>query len=334
MTESALHISVVIPVYNSSQCLAELLRQLTAQLEQIGRSYEIVMVEDSSPDDSWRVIEGLAARYPLLRAIRLMRNTGQAKATLCGLTQVHGQLVFTMDDDLQHRPDQMPALLQALESDPQLDCVFGVFKQKKHAWYRNIGSKAVHWLNKRAFDMPDNLQSSSFRLMRGTVARAVTAHHTENPAILGLILASTSRVQSVTVEHAERYAGRSNYGLGKQFRLAFDSICNVSMLPLRMVTFMGLLCCLLSMLMVVIVLVQYNMHHIGVAGWTTVVILVSFFSGVILLSLGVIGEYLMRIMREARGSPRFLIRQRVGFGSDAAGASAQVLRGLVKGPGR
>ena len=311
MKTTPVEISVVIPVYNSSGCLGELLRQLTQQMEDIGKSYEVILVDDASPDDSWQVIKDLAPQYPMVMAIRLMRNGGQAFATLCGLENARGEIVITMDDDLQHPPDQIPKLLDTLKSTPDTDCVFGYFEEKKHAAYRNLGSRAIRWINARAFGLPSGVRASSFSAIRKQLADAIVMQRTRNPAISVLLYGSTQQIASVPVQHQERFSGESNYTLAKQFRLALDVICNVSMLPLRAVSLLGMTICLLSGVLVAFFLCRYFAGQTGVAGWTTVVILISFFSGVILLSLGVIGEYLVRILREVRGGPRFTIREMV-----------------------
>lgn len=313
MKRSEPDISVVIPVYNSHDCLPELTRQLTEVLGQIGKRYEVILVDDASPDASWSTIESLARQFPCISAIRLMKNGGQAAATVCGMAECRGRIIVTMDDDLQHPPDQLPILLNALESSPETDCVLACFPDKKHAGYRNLGSKMIRWINARAFGLPKDIKSSGFRMMRRQVVEAILAHRTNSPAIGALLFNSTNRVLSVPVEHSERYAGSSNYSLSKQFRLALDNICNVSMLPLRIVSAMGWALCLFSILLVVCVLYRYFSGRIGVAGWTTVVVLLLFFSGTILLSLGVVGEYLVRILREVRGWPRFVTRDKIGF---------------------
>ncbi len=318
METDTVDISIVIPVYNSSDCLPELLRQLTGQLEAMGRPYEVILVDDASPDDSWRVIKELAPHYPKVSAVRLMRNRGQAFATLCGLEHACGRIVLTMDDDLQQSPDQLPKLLDPLESDSELDCVFGYFEEKKHAAYRNLGSRAIRWINARAFGLPRDVRVSSFLAMRRRLADSILQHRTLNPAITALLFSSTRRIASVPIQHNERYAGASNYTLAKQFRLALDVICNVSMLPLRAVSLLGMGICVFSAILVAVFLYRYFTGQIGVAGWTTVVILISFFSGTILLSLGVIGEYVVRILREVRGAPRFNVREM--FRSTAAEA--------------
>jgi len=309
METDAVEISVVIPVYNSSGCLPELLRQLTEQLQSMGKRYEVILVDDASPDDSWRVIKELAPQYPAVTAIQLMRNRGQAFATLCGLEHARGQIVVTMDDDLQQPPDQLPKLLDTLESEPESDCVFGYFEEKKHAAYRNLGSRAIRWINARAFDLPSDVRASSFLAMRKRLADSILQHRTLNPAIGPLLYGSTRRIASVPVQHKERYAGESNYTLAKQFRLALDVICNVSMLPLRAVSLLGMGICVFSAILVAVFLYRYFTGAVGVTGWTTVVVLISFFSGIILLSLGVIGEYIIRILREVRGAPRFTVRE-------------------------
>jgi dolichol-phosphate mannosyltransferase/undecaprenyl-phosphate 4-deoxy-4-formamido-L-arabinose transferase len=312
MAEHSIDLSVVIPVYKSAACLEPLIKQLSEELRETGRTFEVILVDDASPDDSWSVIASLAKQYPFIGAARLMRNRGQQRATICGLSHARGEVVVTMDDDLQHRPDQLPILLSSLDQHPEIDCVFGVYRKKKHAGFRNLGSRALRWVNMRAFGLPRNVRSSSYRVMRRKLVRGILAHRTHNPAVGAELYGSTNRVLSIEIEHADRYAGRSNYSLGKQFALAFDNICNVSMIPLRAVTVIGSVFCLFSVLYVIYTLARYFTGQIGVAGWTTVIILLSFSSGLILLSLGIIGEYLVRVLQEVRQSPLFIERERVG----------------------
>ena len=304
-------LSVVIPVYNSSGCLVELLKELSVVLGKRGRPFEVILVDDASPDNSWEIIRELSNSYPELVAVRLMRNGGQARATLCGLGKARGRIVVTMDDDLQQPPGELPVLLDELEANPNLDCVFGIFPKKEHAFYRNLGSRAIGWVNRRAFGLGKHVHSSSFRAMTFQLASAVVQHGTENPAISALLYSSTRRVKSVPVRHQRRFAGKSNYTLARQMRLAMDNIVNVSMLPLRLVTSLGFGFCLLTVLWIALVLWRYLTGQVSVAGWTTVIILLSFFSGVILLSLGIIGEYLVRVLREVRRAPRFIVRETI-----------------------
>ena len=152
-----------------------LLEQLAGEMKKLGRSYEVVLVDDASPDNTWESVRQLASGDSRITAVQLMRNCGQAIATLCGLSHARGRIVVTMDDDLQHRPDQLPKLLAVLESDPGLDCVFGCFPEKRHTWYRNIGSHVIHWVNSRAFAIPAGVRSSSFRALRRPLVTAMLA---------------------------------------------------------------------------------------------------------------------------------------------------------------
>ena len=286
--------------------------------------FEIVLVDDASPDDSWSVIQGLAATTPNLHAIRLMRNSGQVKATLCGLSHARGEIVITMDDDLQHRPDQLPLMLAELESRPEIDCVFGVFPQKRHAKYRNVGSRVIQWVNKKAFGLSGKLRTSSFRCMRRPLVDVLLTHRTRTPSLLHMIMTSTSRIDWIEVEHADRYAGESNYTIERQLLLAFDNICSVSMLPLRFVSMLGGVSFCLGLAVAAHALIDKLTGSTTVSGWTTVVILVALFSGMILLSLGIIGEYLVRILREVKSGPLYQVREIEIAENHAANTSVEI----------
>lgn len=301
MNENPIDISVVIPVHNSSDCLVELLRQLTDILNKGGRRYEVVMVDDGSTDSSWEVIRTLCGQYALITAIRLMRNFGQVHATMRGLRQARGEIIVTMDDDLQHRPDQLPLLLDALTVNPGVDCVFGWFPEKKHAWYRNLGSRVIQRIMAGVFRLPEGVHVSSYRAMRRRLVDALLAYRTTNPVISTLVFSSTRNIVSIPIEHGARHAGRSSYSLGKQLHLALDAICNVSMLPLRALSVMGATICFLCFIFILSVLYRYFQHRIMVPGWTTLSISVAFFCGLTLVGLGIVGEYLVRILREVRG---------------------------------
>ncbi len=216
-----------------------------------------------------------------------------------------------MDDDLQHPPEEVPRLIQYMEEHKEMDCAFGCFATKKHAGYRNFASQIIRKVNAWSFRLPKDIHASTFRIMRNSVAKAVSANQTSCPSITALIYGTTQRVISLPVRHDARYAGRSNYTLAKQFRLAFDNICNVSMLPLQAVSVFGMSMCGFSLVYALIVFLKYTFGRISIQGWTTLTILVAFFSGIILLSLGIIGEYLVRVLREVRGEPQYVVRRTV-----------------------
>jgi dolichol-phosphate mannosyltransferase/undecaprenyl-phosphate 4-deoxy-4-formamido-L-arabinose transferase len=313
-------ISVVIPVYRSGRWLGDLARAIGDALRPQCREYEIIFVDDCSPDDSWDIVAALAEADPKVKGLHLMYNEGQTRATLCGLAHASGDVVITMDDDFQHPPDEIQKLLAALREHPELDCVLGCFEEKHHVFYRNLASRLVHKINERAFRLPPGVTSSGFRALRRPVVDAILAHRSLNPALPVLIFGSTRRVMNVPVKHAVRRGGRSNYTLAKQFRLAFDDICNATLAPLRAVSAVGLAACGLSFLLGVFYAVEYLRGNIGQPGFVTIVLLLIFFSGTILLALGIIGEYLARVLREVSRRPLYVVRSSAGtFGLPGAG---------------
>lgn len=302
-------ISVVIPVYNGGKTLQELIRRLNEVLSKCCPSFEFILVDDASQDHSWSVINSLSAEYNAIKGVQLMKNSGQANATLCGLGYCSNEIIITMDDDLQHIPEQIPLLIEPMISDPDIDCVFGIFKEKKHSLYRNIGSSLKSRLQKITFGLARDVKTSGFRVLRKHLARQLCQINTMNPSLAVLILNCTRNVLSVPVVHGNRCFGKSNYTVAKQLRLAFDNICSSSVLPLRIITFMGIGLCAVSLFMVVYFFIRYLFGYIGVQGWTTLVILISFYSGILLLSMGIFGEYLVRVLREVSHAPPYMVRR-------------------------
>jgi glycosyltransferase involved in cell wall biosynthesis len=306
-------ISVVVPVYRSGRWLGDLARAIADALRPQCREYEIIFVDDCSPDDTWEVVAALARANPKVKGLHLMSNEGQTRATLCGLAHASGDVVITMDDDFQHAPDEMQKLLAALQEHPDIDCVLGCFEEKKHhLLYRNLGSRLVHKINERAFRLPPGVTSSAFRAMRRPIVDAILAHRSLNPALPVLIFGSTRRVMSIPVKHAVRRGGRSNYTLAKQLLLAFDDICNATLAPLRAVSAVGLAACGLSVLLGIYYGVEFARGNIGQPGFVTIVLLLIFFSGTILLALGIMGEYMARVLREVSRRPLYIVRESAG----------------------
>ncbi len=234
---SPIHISVVIPVYRSADTLPDVVRRLRAVLDVGPRPYEIIFVDDSSPDDSWQVLIDLqrenADRIVL---VQLMRNFGQHNALMCGFRHSRGRFVVTMDDDLQNPPEEVPRLLAAIEASGN-DLVYGVPNAKKHHAMRNAGSALVTAFYRRVFC--STVQPTSLRIMRRELVDAVLSYTLNFTFIDGLLAWNTQRIGELPVEHHARAVGRSGYTLSKLLVLAFNLFTNFSLLPLQAVSLLG-----------------------------------------------------------------------------------------------
>jgi polyisoprenyl-phosphate glycosyltransferase len=303
--------SIVIPVYRSELILEELHERVAATFRDIDGDFELILVNDCSPDGSWQVMEQLHDKDPRVRIIQLMKNSGQFRALMCGLEHVSGEYVITMDDDLQHQPEDIPRLISGIDRDDSLDGVIGVPEGKKqHAPVRNLGSYLFRRLNQRFYDVPSGLQMGSFRILRREVVNAMVANNSVNVTIGPLLLSLTRNLTNVPVNHQPRRSGTSGYGLFRLFKTTLDNVLNCSTLPLQIIVIVGLVTSTIGLGFGMYTLGLKVFRGVGIEGWTTIVVLISFFSGCILLSLGVIGEYLIRIVRELSGEQQYVVRRK------------------------
>jgi glycosyltransferase involved in cell wall biosynthesis len=231
-------LSVVIPIYLSSAILEPLCRRLMPALEATGLDYEAILVDDASPDNSWTVLEAIRAEYPdRVTLIQLAANVGQHAALLCGLRHSSGELVVTMDDDLQHPPEEIVTLVRAMD-DPSLDMVYGRYREKRHAPWRNAGALfitcAYQWI------FATRVRPTSFRILRRPLVDAICRTEMSRPIIDGLIALHTKRIGEQAVEHSRRFDGRSSYSLLKLFRLAGDLLLGYSRVVPRVLMGIGL----------------------------------------------------------------------------------------------
>lgn len=305
--------SVVIPVYRAAESLAELHERLTKALDGFGGDYEIILVDDASPDDSWRVMQELRRGDPRVKLIQHMRNFGQHKAVLCGLEHASGEYVVTMDDDLQHPPEEVPKLVEAVRGDDGVDVVIGAYEVKQHSWFRNLGTKVLDRISAYVFRTDRRLKLTSFRVLRSSVVREVIKDRRQCPRVGHLVLAVTNRIRNVPVRHDPREHGRSGYSFRRLVSDALDNILSNSSLPLQVVSFLGFGSSAASLILAVYYICRYLFGAIGVPGWTTTTLLLLFFSGAVLFSLGIVGEYLIRILREVQKSSRSIIRKKEGL---------------------
>ena len=302
-----LDISVVVPVYRSAPTVELLLRRVSAVLEGITPSYEIVLVEDCSPDDTWEAIErARSAHGEHVVAVQLMRNYGQHNALMCGLRMARGRVVVTMDDDLQNPPEEIPKLLARLD-EGGFDLVYGSAEARQHAGWRNLGASLVWSFYRRVFG--GRVTPTTYRAMRHELARSVQFYDLNFTYLDGLLAWCTTRIGEVTVEHHARAVGTSGYSVRKLLVLALNLYTNFSLLPLQMVSAVGLLAALGGFVLGAYYVVLYFTSSIAVPGFASTILAVLMLGGVQLLALGVIGEYLGRLHLNVNRKPQFIVRQ-------------------------
>lgn len=303
-------VSVVVPVYNGAKTLDSLVQRLCAVLQQRPDGFEVLLVNDGSRDDSWARIAALAARHPEVRGLDLMRNYGQHNALLAGIQQAAGALIVTLDDDLQHPPEAIPALLDALEQG--FDLVYGKPLQRQHAGWRKLGSRALRLALRTALGAELAEQTSAFRAFRAELKQGFE-RFTDAQVYLDVLLSWSARqVRTVSVPHHERAQGQSGYNLRKLLSLALNMVTAYSPLPLRLAALMGLASACFGIVLFVYVVVQRLGQQDYVPGFAFLAASIALFAGMQLLALGVIGEYLARVHFRTLGQPAYVVRTHTG----------------------
>ncbi|QDT87619.1 glycosyltransferase family 2 protein [Gimesia chilikensis] len=301
--------SIVIPVYKSAAILPRLIESLDIFFGEHRYLHEIILVNDGSPDESWDVLQQLKQGRDDLVIVDLLRNYGQHSAVFCGFQLASGDFVITMDDDLQNPPSEIEPLIQ--KAAEGYDVVFGKFEQKMHGLVRGIGSKFIGWLNVKLFNKPTDLTLTNFRIVRREVVDAVCSYRTNFPYIPGLLLLNGKTFGNVTVLHEQREDGQSNYTAKTIAKLVWRIIFNYSSFPMRFVCVMGTVVAFLAFCLGGFYLIKSLIQGTEVPGWPTLVVLLSFFQGVMLLILAMVGEYLVRLMHDVSIPESYRIRRKM-----------------------
>ncbi len=308
-TDQSLDVSVIVPVYGGRDALAELCSRVATTMQQAALQYEVILVDDRGQSEAWGVIRSVAARDPHVAGLRLGRNFGQHAATICGIAHARGEWIVTMDDDLEHPPESIPALLAAGNEDYPL--IYGVFEKRTHAAYRNLSSELMRRLLKRAF--PDlNEDYCSFRAIHAPLAKQLDHFGLNRPYIDGMLSWLTSSTRSVTVPHEQRQHGESTYTMRKLLSHAANIFVTFSYLPLRIATFSGAALAGLSFLYLLYVVYGRLSGSVTNPGYASLMSVVLFACGIQLLILGVVGEYVGRLMGATFRRPVYVVDSKVG----------------------
>jgi len=298
--------SVVIPVYNGADTLELLIQRLGKVLPNVAEAFEVIMVNDGSPDNSWEIIEQLAAKNPWVVGIRLIRNFGQHNATLCGIRQARFETIVTMDDDLQNPPEEIHFLLAQLAKG--YDVVYGVPRREQHGLWRDLASQATKIALKGAMGVGIARNVSAFRAFRTQVRDGFAQYTGPFVSVDVLLTWGAARYSSVQVLHEPRAKGVSNYTFRKLVVHALNMITGFSTLPLRFASLLGFAFTLFGIGVLFYVVGRYLIEGTSVAGFPFLASVIAIFSGVQLLTLGIMGEYLARMYSRMMERPPYVVR--------------------------
>jgi glycosyltransferase involved in cell wall biosynthesis len=321
-------LSIVVPVYNGAGSVGELVAALEAL--RIEGGHEIVLVNDGSPDNSLAVCRALVdeARVPIT-LVDLSRNYGEHNAVMAGLRHAGGAHVITMDDDLQNPPEEVARLL-AFAQQSGHEVVYTYYDEKQHAFWRNLGSRFTNWVAGFVLDKPKGFYLSSFRCMSAFVVREITRYEGPFPYVDGLILQVTQDIDRMLVRHLPRAVGRSNYTLRRLLRLWLSMFVNFSVMPLRLSTLAGLALSLIGTAGGILSIAEAVLYATP-PGWASLMAAVLFLSGVQLMILGIVGEYLGRLYLTANGKPQSVVKS-VMAGGAAVGEVGRPTRQGMREP--
>ncbi len=303
-------VSVVVAVYRSEKILPDLVRQLEEALPRLAAGYELILVNDCSPDGSWDVIRHLSNEYAWVTGINLMRNYGQHNALLSGIRAARYGLIVTMDDDLQHPPDEIPKLLEALTGG--LDVVYGTPQQEQHGVLRDLASVSTKLALQNVMGAAVARQVSAFRAFRAEVADAFRHYDGAFVSIDVLLTWGTNRFGAVKVRHDLRKEGTSGYTFRKLVRHTMNMMTGFSTRPLQLASFVGFGFTLFGLAILVYVVVRYFARGSPVPGFPFLASIIALFSGAQLFALGIIGEYLARVHFRAMQQPPYVVRSTTG----------------------
>jgi undecaprenyl-phosphate 4-deoxy-4-formamido-L-arabinose transferase len=299
-------ISVVVPVYNSSAVLPLLVTELETVLPKCSNAFELIFVNDASPDNSWDVICDLTRQHPWIRPINLMRNFGQHNALLCGIRAAKYGVVVTMDDDLQNPPAEIPRLLEKLHQG--FDVVYGVPEHEQHGILRDLASRMTKLVLQNAMGAEIARNISAFRVFRTQAREAFQQYRGPFVSIDVLLTWGTTRFGALTVRHDSRRAGISGYTLRKLIAHALNMMTGFSVLPLQLASVTGFSFTVFGLLTIAFVIGRYFIYGSPVPGFPFLASIIAVFSGAQLFALGIIGEYLARMHFRMMDRPAYTVR--------------------------
>ena len=301
---------MVTPVFNEEKNLRVLYTRLKKVMEGLGGTYEIILVDDGSTDNSFQILKGLHQKDNKVKVIRFTRNFGQHPAVLAGFDFAQGEVIITLDADLQNPPEEIPKLLRKL--DEGYEVTFGVLQKRKHPAFKRAGSAFAKWVLTKISPV-ETTNLSGFRALKSDVADQLKLFGEKSKFLDGLLCWMGFRVGTVEVEHHKRQGGKTKYSLFRSISLWFDMVVALTDLPLRVATLGGIVLGIIGFILALFYLIQYLLYGFSVPGFATIVILITVFAGVQLLCLGILGEYIGRMNKEVKNKPEYIVRDKLGI---------------------
>ncbi|HXJ48973.1 MAG TPA: glycosyltransferase family 2 protein [Candidatus Acidoferrum sp.] len=299
-------VSVVVPAYRSAASLPDLVRELEPVLKIATASYELILVDDGSSDATWEVIEALAQGRDWIKGVRLMRNYGQHNALLCGIRRARYELILTMDDDLQHPPEEIPKLLKQLG--PETDVVYGTPAVEQHGLWRDIATQVTKFALQSAMGAPIARKAGAFRVFRTQLRDAFATYDAPYVSVDVLLTWATTRFDAIKVRHQPRAIGASNYTFRKLVVHALNMLTGFSTWPLRLASMIGFFFTLVGTLALFYVIGRFLITGGSVPGFPFLASMIAIFSGAQLFALGIMGEYLGRMHARSMQQPTYTVR--------------------------
>lgn len=303
-------ITFVIPCYRSEHTLPNVIEEIRNTMEHIGKyAYEVILVNDCSPDHTWKMIGELCGKYENIIGIDFARNFGQHAALMAGLRCADGDVVVCLDDDGQTPADEVDKLLDKLEEG--YDAVYAKYEHKQHSTFRNMGSKVNELMTRVMLEKPADLYISSYFAVKRFVVDDMIRYENSYPYVIGLVLRATRNITNVVVQHREREEGTSGYTLKKLLGLWFNGFTAFSVKPLRIATILGIVSAGFGFLYGIYTIIKKLVNPAVPMGFSSTMAAIVFFGGMIMVMLGLIGEYIGRIYITMNNSPQYVIREKI-----------------------
>jgi len=302
-----MNLSIVVPVYKGESFLEPLVARLNKTLPAFAKKYEIILINDGSPDNSWSLIQKLARDYKYVKGICMMRNYGQHNATLCGVRAAQYEVIVTMDQDLQHPPEEIPLLLAKL--DEGFDVVYGSPRKLPQGFWRNVMTASIKWILAKVLGLSSVRNVSSFRAFHANLREAFAKF--QSPSLILDVLLSWGTTRFTSVQVSIPQAERTNYNFRMLVRAAMLILIGYSTLPLRFASWIGFVMTLFGLGVFIYVLTVYFTAG-SLPGFPFLASIIALFSGAQLFALGIFGEYLARMFDRSMDRPPYVIQDMVG----------------------